>query len=99
MTPENWLQQQNEQLLAIAIQAKRLLLSNEIDNSGRITPEIDRLAELIERYEAEHSEIEPKLKPFNKKAWFANLSEPGQVAGLSEILALSGQGNINSKES
>lgn len=96
MTQVNWLQQQNEQLLAIAIQAKRLLLSDEIDDSGRITPEIDRLTELIEHYEADYSEIEPKLKPFNKKAWYANSSEPGQVAGLGEILALSGQGIINS---
>lgn len=96
MTREEWLQQQNEKLLAIAIQAKRLLLSDEIDNSGRITPETERLCELIERFEENYSEIEPQLKPLGKKPWYASLDKPGQIADLREVVALYGQGEGNS---
>jgi hypothetical protein len=85
---EEWLQKENERLKAIAIQAKRLLLSNEIPDA---TPETMNLCELVERYEEDYSELQPKLKPYGKKPWYARLDEKGQVAGLREILALSGE--------
>lgn len=90
MTREQELLKQNEMLRAIAIQAKRLLLSNEIkdDDNGLSIPEAARLAELIERFKNDHFEIEPNLKPLGKKAWYANSAEKGQYAGLLEILAL-----------
>ncbi len=90
MTREEWLRKQNEMLMAIAIQAKKLLLSDEIKDEPLI-PEADRLGELIERYEDDYSEIYPKLKPYGRKTWYASLSEKGQVASLREILALSGE--------
>ncbi len=86
MNKEERLRQENEKLLAIAIQAKRLLLSNEIQDS---TPEVMNLAELVERYEAVNGEIQPSLKPYGKKPWYASFNEKGQVADLKEISALS----------
>lgn len=74
-------------LKAIASQAKRLLLSEEIPDA---TPEVMDLCELIEKYEAAYSEIEPKLRLYGKKSWYAPLGGKGQVAELREILALSG---------
>ena len=88
MNKEAWLEQENKRLRAIAIQAKKLLLSDEIPDA---TPETMNLCELIERYEEEYSEIPPKLKPYGKKPWYARLDEKGQVADLREILALSGE--------
>lgn len=88
MNKQEYLQQKNEILRAIAIQAKRLLLSNEIPDA---TPAVMDLCELIERYEQENGELPPQLKPYAKKPWYASLDEKGQVAGLQEILALSGE--------
>jgi len=85
MNKEEWLKQENERLLAIAIQAKRLLLSDEIQDA---TPEVMNLAELVERYEAVNGELQP-LIPYRKKPWYASFDEKGQVADLKEILALS----------
>jgi hypothetical protein len=85
---QEWLEQENERLKAIAIQAKKLLLSDEIPDT---TPETMNLRELVERYEEDYSELPPKLKPYGKKPWYARLDEKGQVAGLREILALSGE--------
>lgn len=87
---EEWLRKENEILLKIAIQAKRLLLSAEIKDEPNM-PETEELAALIERYEDERSEIFPQLKPYGKKAWYASLDEKGQVASLREILALYGK--------
>ncbi len=87
---EEWLRKQNEMLMAIAIQAKKLLLSDEIKDEHNY-PETEKLCEVIERYEAEYSEISPQLKPLGKKAWYARLDEKGQVASLPEILVLSGE--------
>ncbi len=86
MNKEERLRQENEKLLAIAIQAKRLLLSDEIQDA---TPEVMNLAELVERYEAATGEIKPNLKPYGKKPWYASFNEKGQVADLKEISALS----------
>lgn len=88
MNREKILKQQDEHLLKIAIQAKRLLLSNEIPDA---LPETMNLCELIERYEEEYLELEPQLKPHGKKAWYSRLDESGQVTDLQEILALSGE--------
>jgi hypothetical protein len=85
---QEWLEQENERLRAIAIQAKRLLLSDEIPDA---TPETMKLCELVERYEEDYSELPPKLKSYARKPWYARLDEKGQVAGLREILALSGE--------
>lgn len=73
-------------LMAIASQAKRLLLSEEIPDA---TPEVMNLCELIEKYEAAYSEIEPKLKSYGKKSWYASFDKKGQVGGLKEVFALS----------
>ena len=86
MNNEERLKKENEKLLAIAIQAKRLLLSDEIQDA---TPEVMNLAELVERYEAATGEIKPNLKPYGKKPWYAKLDEKGQVADLKEILEMS----------
>ncbi len=88
MNKEAWLEQENERLRAIAIQAKRLLLSDEISDA---TPETMNLCELVERYEEDYSELPPKLKPYGKKPWYARLDEKGQVTDLREILALLGE--------
>ena len=88
MNRQEWLEQENERLRAIVIQAKRLLLSDEITNA---TPETMNLCELVERYKEDYSELAPKLKPYGKKPWYARLEEKGQVVGLREILALSGE--------
>ena len=88
MSKEAWLEQENERLRAIAIQAKRLLLSDEISDA---TSETMNLCELVERYEEDYSELPPKLKPYGKKPWYARLDEKGQVTDLREILALLGQ--------
>lgn len=85
MNKEERLSQEFERLLAIAIQAKRLLLSNEIQDA---TPEVMNLCELIERYEVVNGEIKPNLKPYGKKPWYASFNEKGQVADLKEISAL-----------
>lgn len=90
MTRVEWLEEENEMLMAIAIGAKRLLRELEIKDEPDM-PETMRLCELIERYEDAKSEIYPKLKPLGKKAWYARLDEKGQVAHLREILALSGE--------
>ena len=68
MNKEERLKQENERLLAIAIQAKRLLLSDEIQDA---TPEVMNLAELVERYEAV-CELQPPLIPYGKKPWYAS---------------------------
>ena len=86
MNKEERLKQENEKLLAIAIQAKRLLLSQEVQDA---TPEVMNLAELVERYEAVNGEIKPNLKPYSKKPWYARFDEKGQVADLKEILEMS----------
>ena len=88
MSKEAWLEQENERLRAIAIQAKRLLLSDEISDA---TSETMNLCELVERYEEDYSELPPKLKPYGKKPWYARLDEKGQVTDLREILALLGE--------
>ncbi|MBW4564911.1 MAG: hypothetical protein KME32_28065 [Mojavia pulchra JT2-VF2] len=88
MNKEERLRQENEILRAIAIQAKRLLLSDEIPDA---TPEVMNLCELIERYEQENGELAPQLKLYGKKPWYARFDEKGQVADLQEILALSGE--------
>jgi hypothetical protein len=86
MNKEEWLRQENEKLLAIAIQAKKLLLSDEITDA---TPELMSLCDLVERYETEKGELPPKFKPYGKKPWYAGFDEKGQVASLSEIVELS----------
>jgi hypothetical protein len=88
MNKKEWLKQENEMLRAIAIQAKRLLLSDEIPDA---TPEVMNLCELIERHEQEKGELSPQLNPHGKKPWYAKFDEKGQVAGLQEILALSNE--------
>jgi len=88
LSKEAWLEQENERLRAIAIQAKRLLLSDEISDA---TSETMNLCELVERYEEDYSELPPKLKPYGKKPWYARLDEKGQVTDLREILALLGE--------
>lgn len=65
MTKEQYLEKQNQKLLAIAIQAKHLLLSEEISDA---TPQVMDLVEVIERYEADYSKIEPILD----KPWYAS---------------------------
>jgi hypothetical protein len=82
MNKEELLKQENTSLFAIAIQAKKLLLSNEIADA---TPEVMNLCELVERYEEAYGELEPKLKPLAKKAWYARYSDKGQVSNLNEI--------------
>ncbi|WDD35993.1 hypothetical protein PQG02_31815 (plasmid) [Nostoc sp. UHCC 0926] len=88
MNKEECLKQENEMLRAIAILAKRLLLSDEIPDA---TPEVMNLCELIEHYEQEKGELSPQLNPHGKKPWYAKFDEKGQVAGLQEILALSSE--------
>ncbi len=85
MNQEQFLRQENEVLKAIAIQAKRLLLSSEIPDA---TPEVMNLCELVERYEEDYGEILPELKPYNRKAWYARYGEKGQVVELPEALGL-----------
>ena len=85
MNKEEYPRQENEILTAIAIQAKRLLLSDEIPDA---TPLVMDLCELIERYEVEKGELPPQLKPYGKKPWYAGFDDKGQVADLREILAL-----------
>lgn len=88
MNKQEYLQQENQRLKAIAIQAKRLLLSDEISDA---TPQVMDLCELIERYEQENGELAPKLNPHGKKPWYARFDEKGQVVDLQEILALSSE--------
>lgn len=88
MNKEDRLRQENKRLQAIAIQAKRLLLSDEIPDA---TPEVMNLCELIEHYEQEKGELSPQLTPHGKKPWYAKFDEKGQVAGLQEILPLSSE--------
>jgi hypothetical protein len=88
MDKQQYLHKENEILKAIAIQAKRLLLSNEIPDA---TPEVMSLCGLIECYEQENGELPPQLKPYVKKPWYAGFDEKGQVADLQEILALSSE--------
>lgn len=88
MNKKNRQRQENEMLTAIAIQAKRLLLSDEILDA---TPEVMSLCGLIERYEQENGELSPQLKPHGKKPWYDRFNEKGQVAGLQEILPLSSE--------
>lgn len=76
----------NELNRQIAVQAKRLLLSEELKNE--LGNEALRLAELIERYEEEHGEIEPKIALHGKKAWYQSLTKKGQYTTLVEIEAL-----------
>lgn len=68
----NYSNNQISSLKAIASQAKRLLLSEETADA---TPEVMYLCELIEKYEAAYSEIEPKLRPHSKKSWYGPLDE------------------------
>ena len=86
MNKKEHFKQENEKLLAIAIQVKRLLLSDEIPDA---TPLVMDLCELVERYEAEKGELPPQLKPYGKKPWYASFDDKGQVASLSEIVELS----------
>lgn len=79
---EEWSKTKNETLLAIATQAKRLLMSDEIIDA---TPEVMNLCELIECFEENYCEIEPSLKYAGKKPWYASFNEKGQVANLREI--------------
>ncbi len=88
---EELLTKENRMLRAIAIQAKKLLLSDDIKDA---TPEVMDLCELVERYEEIAGEIPPLLKPHGKKAWYASFDVKGQVAELSEVRALS-QSNSN----
>jgi hypothetical protein len=85
MNKEQLLKQENSALRAIAIQAKRLLLSLEIADA---TPEVMNLCELVERYEADFGEILPELKPHNKKAWYAAYEDKAQAVELPEALGL-----------
>lgn len=63
---------QEKALYSIAVQAKYLLLS---DNVKDATPEIMDLCELVERYEERFGELEPELKPHNKKPWYASYTK------------------------
>jgi hypothetical protein len=65
MNREQYLEKQNQKLLAIATQAKRLLLSEEISDA---TPEVMNLVEAIEQYEANYCAIEP----ISGKPWYAS---------------------------
>ncbi|MFL9456039.1 MULTISPECIES: hypothetical protein [Nostocales] len=65
MTREQYLEQQNNKLLAIADQAKRLLLSEGISDA---TPEVMNLVEALEKYETDYSKIEPTLD----KPWYTS---------------------------
>lgn len=69
---EEYLKNKNEALLAIATQAKRLLLSNEILDA---TPEVMNLCESIEQFEDDYSQIEPSLQDINKKPWYASFDK------------------------
>ncbi len=69
---EEWSKTKNETLLAIATQAKRLLLSDEISDA---TPEVMNLCELIEQFEDNYSDIEPSLQYSNKKPWYASFDK------------------------
>jgi len=77
---------ENKVLKLIAIQAKKLLLSDNIQDAS---PEVMDLCELVERYEAIAGEVPPLLKPHGKKPWYVSLDVKGQVAELSEVKALS----------
>jgi len=77
---------ENKVLKLIAIQAKKLLLSDNIQDA---TPEVMDLCELVEHYEAIAGEVPPLLKPHGKKPWYASFDNKGQVAELSEVKALS----------
>ncbi|MUG92848.1 hypothetical protein F7734_10460 [Scytonema sp. UIC 10036] len=70
MDREQYLEQQNKKLLAIATEAKRLLLSEEISDA---TPEVMNLVEAIEQYEANYCEIEP----MSGKPWYASYKQAG----------------------
>ncbi|BDA71813.1 hypothetical protein CAL7716_059790 [Calothrix sp. PCC 7716] len=59
----------NKALHSIAVQAKRLLLSDAITDA---TPEVMNLVSLVERYEEEYGELAPELKPQGIKAWYAS---------------------------
>ncbi len=83
---EELLIKENRMLRAIATQAKKLLLSNNIQDA---TPEVMNLCELVERYEEIAGEVPPLLKPHGKKPWYASFDNKGQVAELSEVKALS----------
>lgn len=86
-------------LLAIASQAKRLLLTSEIYYSvGSASEELMRLTELIERFEDEVSELEPQLKPLGKKGWWERLDDPRRTATLEEVEALRDQKYITNCE-
>ncbi len=89
---------EKELLLAIASQAKRLLLTSEIYYSESASPELMRLTELIERFEDEVSELEPQLKPLGKKGWWERLDDPRRTATLEEIEALRDQKYITNCE-
>lgn len=91
MNKEDRQRQENEMLTAIAIQAKRLLLSDEIRDA---IPDVMNLCELIERYEQENGELVPQLNPHGKKPWYVRFDEKGQVADLQEILALSSEDKL-----
>ena len=77
---------ENKVLKLIAIQAKKLLLSDNIQDA---TPEVMDLCELVEGYEAIAGEVPPLLKPHGKKPWYASFDNKGQVAELSEVKSLS----------
>ena len=72
MNKEQVFKQENDALRAIAIQAKQLLLSDQIRDA---TPEVMDLCELVERYEEKYGEIPPLLKPLGQKPWYASFDE------------------------
>lgn len=75
----NYSDNQFSSLMAIAFQAKRLLLSEEVPDA---TSEVMSLCELIESYEAAYSEVEPKLRSHSKKSCMRPLTKKGRLLGL-----------------
>ncbi|MBW4599717.1 MAG: hypothetical protein KME29_08885 [Calothrix sp. FI2-JRJ7] len=60
---------QQQLLVSIATQSKRLLLSDTITDA---TPEVMNLCEMVERYEEVYGELAPELKPHNQRPWYAS---------------------------
>lgn len=65
---------QQQLLVSVATQAKKLLLSDEITDA---TPEVMDLCEMVERYEEKCGELTPYLKPHNQKPWYASFYKKG----------------------
>lgn len=63
---------QQQLLVFIATEAKKLLLSDDIADA---IPEVMNLCELVERYEEKYGELAPYLKPHNQRPWYASYKQ------------------------